>query len=85
MNFLELTMVPNPITDEIREIRHRIAAQFDNDVYRIGADLRRREAASGRKVVRLPSRPPTRTTNHAMQRSGGGDVADNGESTPAAR
>jgi len=78
-------MVPNPITDEIREIRHRLANQFGNDVFRIGADLRQREAASGRKVVRLPSRAPRTTTNHAMQRSGGGDVSDNGESSPAAR
>ena len=56
-------MVPNPITDEIREIRHRLALKFDNDVYRIGADLRQREVVSGWKVVRLPSRPPRTTTN----------------------
>lgn len=78
-------MVPNPITEELREIRRRLAGQFDNDVSRIGADLRRRETSSGRKVVRLPCRLPVRTTNHAMQRSGGGDVSGNGESTPAAR
>ena len=51
-------MVHNPITEEIREIRHRLAAQFDNDVYRIGAETRRRQAASGRRVVRLPKREP---------------------------
>lgn len=51
-------MVHNPITEEIRETRHRLAAQFDNDVSRIGAETRRRQAASGRRVVRLPSRPP---------------------------
>ena len=51
-------MVPNPITEEIREIRHRLAAQFDNDVFRIGAETRRRQATSGRRVVRLPSRTP---------------------------
>ena len=51
-----LTMVHNPITEEIREIRHRLAAQFGNDVYRIGAELRRRQASSDRRVVRLPSR-----------------------------
>ncbi len=55
-------MVHNPITEEIREIRHRLAAQLDNDVYRIGAELRRRQAASGRRVVRLPSRQPVVTT-----------------------
>ncbi len=51
-------MVQNPITEEIREIRHRLAAQFENDVYRIGAETRRRQAASGRRVIRLPSRSP---------------------------
>ena len=51
-------MVPNPITEEIREIRHRLAAQFENDVFRIGAETRRRQTASGRRVIRLPSRTP---------------------------
>ena len=48
-------MVPNPITEEIREIRHRLAAQFDNDVFRIGAETRRRQAMSDRRVIRLPA------------------------------
>lgn len=51
-------MVHNSITEEVREIRHRLAAQFDNDVHRIGAELRRRQASSGRHVVKLPRRPP---------------------------
>lgn len=51
-------MAHNPITEEIREIRHRLAAQFDNDVRRIGAETRRRQAASGRKVIRLPRNQP---------------------------
>jgi hypothetical protein len=64
-------MVHNPITEEIREIRHRLAAQFDNDVYRIGAELRRRQATSGRQVVRLPSRQPVaNTTDKSVRRSG---------------
>lgn len=78
-------MAPNPITSEIREIRHRLAAQFDNDVKRIGNDLRRRESASGRKAVRLPSRQPAEATNHALQRSGGDDVSSDGDTTPTAR
>lgn len=71
-------MVPNPITNEIREIRHRLAAQFDNDIKRIGDDLRRREAVSGRKVVRLPRRQPADSTNQTMQRSDEAEVSDNG-------
>ncbi len=65
-------MVHNPITEEIREIRHRLAAEYDNDVYRIGAELRRRQSASGRRVVRLPKRTPiVASTNQRMHESGG--------------
>ncbi len=41
----------NPITEEIREIRHRLAAQFGNDLDRIFADIQRKEQESGRVVV----------------------------------
>ena len=51
-------MVHNPITEEIREIRHRLAAQCDNVVHRIGAEIRRRQVESGRRIVRLPKRQP---------------------------
>ncbi len=65
-------MLTNSITEEIREIRHRLAAECGNDVYRIGADLRRREKESGRKIVRLPKRVPKKyTTNKPMNPSGG--------------
>jgi hypothetical protein len=65
-------MVRNPITEEIREIRHRLAAEFDNDVYRIGAEIRRRQGLSGHRVVRLPQRSPVMqdTTNKCVNRSG---------------
>ncbi len=46
-------MVHNPITEEIRDIRHRLAAQLGNDVRRIGAELRRRQAASGRRLAAI--------------------------------
>ena len=63
-------MVHNPITEEIREIRHQLAAECDNDVHRIGAELRRRQSASARRVVRLPKRSPTiATTNQALNAS----------------
>jgi hypothetical protein len=51
-------MNSNPIIDEIREIRHRLAARFDNDVNRIGAEIRRGQSASSRRVVRRPKRCP---------------------------
>ena len=73
-------MVRDSITEEIREIRHRLAARFDNDVDRIGDDLRRCESASDRRVVRLPKRSPraTATTNKAMHPSGEVDRLGNG-------
>ena len=71
----------NPITQQIREARHRLAAKFNNDLDRIVDDLQRQQGESGRTYVDRSKQ----STNHAMQRSGGGDVADSGESTPAAR
>jgi len=71
----------NPITQQIREARHRLAAKFNNDLDRIVDDLQRQQRESGRCYVDRSKQ----ATNHAMQRSGGGDVGDNGESTPAAR
>lgn len=51
----------DPITEEIREIKRSLAREFDNDLERIGADLRRRERESGRTFAKLPKRP-VRTT-----------------------
>lgn len=66
-------MFRDAITEEVRGIRHQLAERFDNDVDRIGDDLRRREAVSGRRIVRLPKRPPRTiaATNKAMHASGG--------------
>jgi len=57
--------MPDSPTDEIRAIRHELAAKFDNDIKRIGDDLRRQQRESGREYIRLPRRPlrPPRTTN----------------------
>ena len=55
-------MALDSITPEIREIRHKLAANFDNDVARIGEDLRRQEIASGARFVRLPKRLPRPTS-----------------------
>jgi hypothetical protein len=51
-------MVTDPIVDEIRAIRERLAAQFGFDVHAIAEDARRRDAVGDRKVVRLPPRRP---------------------------
>ncbi len=56
-------MTTDPITEEIRRIRHELAAPFNNNLELILADLRMREALDGRKYVsfsprRTPSGPP---------------------------
>lgn len=56
-NWPENTMPDSP-TDEIRAIRHELAAKFDNDIKRIGEDLRLRQQASGCEYIRLPKRIP---------------------------
>jgi hypothetical protein len=73
---------PNPI-EEIKAIRHQLGADAGYDIHRIFAELRDTRARSKRSYVDLP--PRRIAANQAMQRSGGGDVSDNGESTPAAR
>ncbi len=82
-------MVHNPITEEIRETRHRLAVLYDNDVTRIGNETRRRQAVSGRRIVRLPRRVPENhiPTNNPLQRSGeiGLIEVENLSSPPAER
>lgn len=45
-------------TDEIREIRHQLAAKFDNDLHRIVEDLMQQQRESGRTYITLPRRVP---------------------------
>jgi hypothetical protein len=53
-------MIPMSPTEEIRAARHKLAAQFENDLDRIVADLGRQQAESGRKYISLPKRAPRR-------------------------
>jgi hypothetical protein len=69
----------DPILDEIHRTRREISERFGGDLRAILDDARKRQAASGRPVWSPGA------ANHAMQRSDGGDVSDNGKSTPAAR
>jgi hypothetical protein len=62
--------------EEIHRIRREISDRFGGD---IAADAARRARESGRPMWH------PKTTNHPIQRSGGGDVSSEGESTPAAR
>lgn len=73
---------PNPI-EEIKAIRHQLGANAGFDIHCIFAELRDAQNSSGRSYVDLP--PRRVAANHAMQRSGGGDVSGSGDSTPADR
>ena len=66
-------MTPMTPTEDIRAARHRLAAQFDNDLERIVEDLRRQQRESGREYITLEPRRPTAIgkTNKSLQRSGG--------------
>jgi hypothetical protein len=55
-------MIHDAITERIRAIRHALAAKFDNDIQRIGDDLRRQQSESSRTFVRLPRRQPRITS-----------------------
>ena len=48
---------PDPIIEELHAIRREIAARFDNDIHRIAADARRRQATSGLPVWPGPAVP----------------------------
>ncbi len=51
-------MSDDPIVDEIRRVRHAHAAQFDDDLSAIVADIRRLQRASGRSHINLPPSAP---------------------------
>jgi hypothetical protein len=49
-------MIADSITEEIRDIRHNLAAQFGNDLDLILADIRHREDSDGRTYLSFPPR-----------------------------
>ncbi len=57
-------MIPDP-TDEIRAIKHELAAECGNDIHRIVEEARRRQRESGRASVTVPQCHPAaeNTTN----------------------
>ena len=78
-------MSNDSITEEIRAVRRKLAAQFDNDVSRILADVREREASDGRAYVTLPKRPARRGTAEPTHALGppAGPVSSEPSSPPA--
>ena len=54
-------MAKDPIIDEIRRHRKKIAEQFDYDLQAIIADARKRQKAYGKKAVSLARKPRNQT------------------------
>jgi hypothetical protein len=55
------TTFRDPIVEEVREAKQRLAARFDYDVRAMLKDAQRRQARGGRKIVSVPTRK-SRTT-----------------------
>jgi len=75
---IQKSTIETPI-EEIHRIRREISDRFGGDIDAIAADAERRAQTSGRPIWQ------GKTTNQTMQRSGGGDVSGDDESTPAGR
>lgn len=78
-------MRSDSITEEIRSIRHDLAAQFGNDLDLILADIRKREASDGRTYVLFSPRVASRRPDEQCEaREPSAESIANGESNPPA-
>ena len=50
-------MIKDSIVEEVHEARRQIMAECDNDLQKLVKRLRRRQQASGRRIVRSGKRP----------------------------
>jgi hypothetical protein len=62
------------IVEEIHQIREEYAKSFNYDLDAMFADLRKKEAASGRKVVTLSRKPGMTTRWSGRARDLGGEA-----------
>jgi multidrug resistance efflux pump len=53
-------MINDPIVEEVRAIREKLAAQFDFDIRRIVEDAQRRQALSQGRIVSFERLDPPR-------------------------
>ncbi len=58
-------MWKDPIVEQVRRHRHEYGARFNHDLEAICRDLREKQKSSGRKIVALAPKPPTRRVRHA--------------------
>jgi multidrug resistance efflux pump len=62
-------MWDDPIVSEVREVREQLARQFDFDVHRTFADLRKRQILLGSKLVRRQKREKADQATASAQHS----------------
>jgi hypothetical protein len=58
-------MFKDPIVEEVRATRAKIAAEHGNDLKAIIRELKQREGADGRQVVDLSKRPVKKPSRRA--------------------
>ncbi len=77
-------MWEDPIVAEVHRIREKLAAEFNFDVKAIFADLRKRQAASGARLVPQPKKnAPTAETEPGRPFDSSGSTPS--EAAPSAR
>ena len=54
-------MLKDPIVEEVRRVRNKLAARFDYNIEAIVENARKEQEASGRKTVSFPPRQPTQS------------------------
>ncbi len=74
----------DPIVDEIRSTRERLAVSAGGDIHSIAVAARKRQELSGTKTVTRPARKSEPSRNKPLQQSGGSGVPPMDTSSPAA-
>ncbi len=58
-------MWKDPVVEETRKLREQYASQFNHDIDAIHKDIQQRQVQSGKKLVSLPARKPSKVLNSA--------------------
>lgn len=74
----------DPIVDEIRSTRERLAMVAGGDIHSIAMAARKRQELAGTKTVTRPARRTQPSRNNPLQPSGGSGVSPMDTSSPAA-
>ena len=74
----------DPIVEEIRSTRERLAMVAGGDIHSIAMAARKRQELAGTKTVTRPARRPEPSRHNPLQPSGGSGVSPLDTSSPAA-